>query len=132
MLNEERIKLMSRMAAYEENEGRHNMAIGNYFRSDYISLQLLKSVISATITYVIILGIFTFYDFETVMKEMYQVDLLATGKQLLLYYVIFTGIYTLISYIVYSYRYNRAKKSLKNYYVHLHKLAEMYAEDSKR
>lgn len=132
MLNEDRIKLMSRMAAYEENEGRHNMAIGNYFRSDYISLQLLKSIISATITYVIILGIFTFYDFETVMKEMYQVDLLATGKQLLLYYVIFTGIYTLISYIVYSYRYNRAKKSLKNYYVHLHKLAAMYADDSKR
>lgn len=132
MLNEERIKLMARMAAYEENEGKQNMAIGNYFRSDYISLQLLKSIISATITFVIILGIFTFYDFEMVMKEMYQVDLLETGKQLLLSYVVFTGIYTVISYLVYSYRYNRAKKSLKNYYVHLHKLAEMYTDDSKR
>ena len=132
MLNEERIKLMTRMAAYEEKEGRHNMSIGNYFRSDYISLQLLKSVISATIAFVIVLCIFTFYDFEVVMKEMYQVDLLETGKQLLLAYVIFTGIYTLISYCVYSYRYNRAKKSLKKYYVHLHKLAEMYAEESKR
>lgn len=132
MLNEERIKLMTKMAAYEENEGRHNISIGNYFRSDYISLQLLKSVISATIAFAIVLGIFTFYDFEVVMKEIYQVDLLEAGKQLLLSYVIFTGIYTFISYLVYSYRYNRAKKSLKKYYVHLHKLAEMYAEESKR
>ena len=132
MLNEERIKLMTRMAAYEETEGRQNMAIGNYFRSDYIGLQILKSIISATITFAIVLCIFAFYDFEVVMKEMYQVDLLAAGKQLLLAYVIFTGIYTFISYLVYSYRYNRAKKSLKKYYAHLHMLAEMYVDDSKR
>ena len=45
MLNEERIILMTRMAAYEEGEGKKNVKIGNYFRSDYIAVQVLKAVI---------------------------------------------------------------------------------------
>ena len=37
MLSEERIILMTRMASYEQGEGRDNVKVGNYFRSDYIS-----------------------------------------------------------------------------------------------
>ena len=37
MLNEERIILMTKMASYEANEGRRNVAIGRYFRSDYVA-----------------------------------------------------------------------------------------------
>ena len=129
MLNEERIILMTKMASYEEHEGKQNMDIGNYFRSDYISLQIMKTVISATLTFAIVLGVFGFYHFETVMKEIYQVDLLEAGRRLLLAYVIFTGIYTFICYLVYSYRYNRAKKSLKKYYSHPQELSELYEED---
>ena len=129
MLNEERIILMTKMASYEEHEGKQNMDIGNYFRSDYISLQIMKTVISATLTFAIVLGVFGFYHFETVMKEIYQVDLLEAGRRLLLAYVIFTWIYTFICYLVYSYRYNRAKKSLKKYYSHLQELSELYEED---
>ena len=36
MLNEDRIILMTRMASYEENEGKKNVSIGSYFRGDYI------------------------------------------------------------------------------------------------
>ena len=89
-------------------------------------------IISATLTFGIVLGIYVFYHFESVMKEVYQVDLLETGRKLLLAYVIFTGIYTFICYLVYSYRYNRAKKSLKKYYAHLQELSELYEDDIRR
>ena len=128
MLNEEKIKLMTRMAAYEENEGKRSMQIGNYFRSDYIGLQVMKSVISATIAFAIVIGMYIFYDFESVMKEIYQVDLLATGKQILIAYVMFVGIYAVITYIIYAYRYTKAKKSLKKYYTHLTELSGFYDE----
>ena len=42
MLNEEKVILMTQMASYEENEGKKNMAIGRYFRSDYIAIQVLS------------------------------------------------------------------------------------------
>ena len=128
MLNEEKIKLMTRMAAYEENEGKRSMQIGNYFRSDYIGLQVMKSVISATIAFAIVIGMYIFYDFESVMKEIYQVDLLATGKQILIAYVVFVGIYAVVTYIIYAYRYTKAKKSLKKYYTHLTELSGFYDE----
>ena len=128
MLNEDKIKLMTRMAAYEENKGKRSMQIGNYFRSDYIGLQVMKSVISATVAFAIVIGMYIFYDFESVMKEIYQVDLLATGKQILIAYVVFVGIYAVITYIIYAYRYSKARKSLKKYYAHLTELAGFYDE----
>lgn len=128
MLNEEKIKLMTRMAAYEENEGKRSMQIGNYFRSDYIGLQVMKSVISATVAFAIVIAMYIFYDFESVMKEIYQVDLLATGKQILIAYVVFVGIYAVITYVIYAYRYSKARKSLRKYYTHLTELSEFYDE----
>lgn len=51
MLNEEKVILMTHMASYESGEGRKNVKIGNYFRSDYIAVQVLKSVVCGTIAY---------------------------------------------------------------------------------
>ena len=47
MLNQERIILMTKMASYEKNEGKKNDSIMNYFRGDYVWLQVMKSLISA-------------------------------------------------------------------------------------
>ncbi len=132
MLNQERLQLMTKMAAYEENEGKKNMAIGSYFRNDYIGLQIIKSIICATIAYAILFGLYIFYDFEVFMQDIYKMDLLEFGKNVLLYYFIFTVIYSVIAYIVYSYRYHRARKSLKRYYHHLKQLSAMYDLENRK
>lgn len=126
MLNEERVILMTKMASYEENEGKKNVNIGNYFRDDYISIQVLKSILCATIAYVIIFALFVFYDFETFMQDIYKLDLIDFGKNVLFYYVVTVVSYGVISYGIYSYRYTKAKKSLKLYYQNLKKLNSLY------
>ena len=85
MLNEEKIILMTQMASYEENEGKKNMAIGRYFRSDYIAIQVLKSVLCATIAYAVCFALFIFYDFETFMQDIYKMDLVSFAKNVLMY-----------------------------------------------
>ena len=57
MINQERIQLMTKMAAYEENEGKKHIAIGGFFRSDYIGLQIIKAILCATIAYAIVFGL---------------------------------------------------------------------------
>ena len=126
MLNEERIILMTKMASYEENEGKKNVAIGNYFRGDYISMQVLKSVISGTIAYAVIFALYILYDFENFMPEIYKVDLIVFAKNVLILYGICIVVYGVIAYLVYSYRYSRARKSLKSYYNNLKKLNSLY------
>lgn len=126
MLNEERIILMTKMAAYEEHEGKKNVAIGSYFRSDYISMQVIGSMISGTVAFVICFALYIFYDFEIFMEEVYKMDLFAFAKNVLIMYLVAVIGYGMISYVIYSIRYSRAKKSLKNYYNNLKKLSSMY------
>ncbi|MDL2301205.1 hypothetical protein LJC58_02500 [Lachnospiraceae bacterium OttesenSCG-928-D06] len=126
MLNEDRIVLMTKMASYEANEGKKNVAIGKYFRSDYITLQVLKSIISATVAFGIIIALFVFYDFEVLMQEIYKMDLISFAKNILIWYGVTIVSYGVISYIVYSWRYAKARKNLKSYYSNLKKLNAMY------
>ncbi len=129
MLNEERVVLMTKMAVFEEREGKKSLDIGSYFRSDYIGWQVLKSIISATIAFVVVFAMYIFYDFEIFMTDIYKMDLLEFAKNVLFYYLGTVGIYALISYIVYTVRYSRAKKSLRAYYMNLHRLSSMYRNE---
>ncbi len=132
MLNEERIRLMTKMASYEANEGKKNVSIGSYFRGDYIGLQVIKSVISGTIGFFIIFAVYLGYDLETFMTEIYKMDLFLFGKNVVIAYLIFVGVYAVISYAVYTYRYTKAKKSLKLYYNNLKKLSYLYEKEGKK
>ena len=126
MLNEERIILMTKMASYEEHEGKKNVAIGKFFRGDYISLQVMKSFLCATIAFFIIFGLFILYDFEIFMQDLYKMDLLQFATTTLIRYVIVVVIYCVFSYILFAYKYSKAKKSLKCYYHNLRKINSMY------
>ena len=128
MLNEERIILMTHMASYEENEGKKNMAIGKYFRSDYITLQVMKAILCASISYAICFALYILYDFEVFMQNIYKMDLIAFAKNALTYYAVTVVVYSALCYVICSWRYAKAKKSLRCYYQNLKKLNSMYEE----
>lgn len=129
MLNEERIILMTKLASYESGEGKKCAAMGSYFRSDYVGMQVLKSVICASVAFAICFGLYVLYDFEDFMLEIYRMDLFAFARQILVYYAAVVAGFALLTYGVYSYRYGKAKKSLKNYYNNLRKLASLYEKN---
>lgn len=126
MLNEERIILMTKLASYESGEGKRNAAIGSYFRGDYIGVQVIKSVISVTIAFFILFGLYILYDFENFMLDIYKMDLFVFAKNVLMLYGGVVVGFALLTYAIYSYKYSKAKKSLKNYYNNLKKLASLY------
>ena len=128
MVKEERIKLMTRMAAYEKEEHKKNKTIVSFFRSDYISMQMLKSIISTTIAFAIMFGLYVLYDFEVFMKEIYQMDMFEFAKSVIIIYVIFLCITLVFTYVVSLYRYNKALQSTKLYYANLKKLSRIYGE----
>ena len=116
MLNEERVILMTRMAAYQQHEGKENNAINSYFRSDYVGFQVLKSIISATIVYLILVAAYVMYHFSEVLQDVYNTDLMATARKYLIYYILLVAVYSVISYIIYSIRYNRMRGNMRAYY----------------
>ena len=127
MVNENKVILMTKLASYEAHEGKKYLAIGRYFRGDYISLQLLKSLISGTLAFLVSVGMSVLYDMEAFMKNFYQTsDMIQLIKEMGIKYLILMGIYMLISYVVAAYQYNRSRQSLKTYYGNLKKLSKYY------
>lgn len=126
MVNEEKVILMTKLASYEIHEGKKDMVVVNYFRGDYIGFQVLKSVIAATIAFFALFAVYLFYNFEELMQNVYKMDLLGFGKNVVIQYLCFVGGYGVISYILYATRYAKARKNLKSYHSNLRKLAGTY------
>lgn len=132
MLSEERIKLMTRMASYEATEGKKNEAVSSHFRSDYVGMQVLKAVIYATIAYMIVFGVYVYYDFEEIMLNIYKMDLWAFAMSIIKKYVIFIVAYGAVVYVAFSIKYSKAKQNLKRYFNNLKLLSALYAEEKKK
>ena len=60
------------------------------------------------------------------MTDIYKMDLLGFARKILYLYLGIVGVYAVISYIIYAYRYNKARKSLKVFQNNLKRLASMY------
>ncbi len=129
MIHEERVILMTKLQAYEDGEGKKDIATSNYFRGDYLGSQMLKSVITMTIAAAVFYAGYIFYNLESFMKDLYQIDWIEYAKMLLTRYLILVIGYALITYLVYAYRYAKAKKNLKKYYGGLKALNAMYHDE---
>ena len=126
MLNEEKIRLMARMASYEEHEGKRDLSIASYFRGDYISFQLLKSAIYATVGFALAVVLYVLYDFQTFLEDFYKMYIVGFLNTILSKYVFVLAVYLVISYFVYAFRYSRAKRHIKKYQSQLKQLQQMY------
>lgn len=126
MINEERVILMTKLASYEANEGRRASKVSRYFRGDYVSVHLLKGWISITVVYVLLVALTVLYDFESFMENLYKMDYMAFAREIIMWYVIFAVVYLVAVYVAYTYRYMKARKSLKRYSQNLKKLGSMY------
>lgn len=122
MINEEKVILMSKLASYEQGEGKKYVSIANYFRTDYISAQILKSLIAGIVAFLSIVGIYLFYNFEVILENIYTMDLLGMARSAGKAFLICIAIYLVLSYVLAVLRYRKARISLKNYYANLKKL----------
>lgn len=130
MIHEERVALMTGLQAYEDRGGKRDIAIASYFRGDYLGSQMLKSIISMTIALVLFYAGYVFYHLEEFMKNLYQMDWIEYVRTLITRYLVIVIGYALVTYLVYAYRYTKAKKNLKKYYGGLKVLNAMYHEES--
>jgi hypothetical protein len=132
MLNEEKVKVMNKLAMYENGEGRKYLPVSKYYRSDYIGLALIKNFFLVTIGYVLVLAGLAAYFGEYLMENIHKMNLVNLGIYVILGYVAALVFYSLLTYIQYSIKYHRAKKSVKEYYVELTKLEKMYEREEKK
>lgn len=129
MLNNDKIRLMTKLALYEQKEGKKNIAGGKYYRSDYVSLAMINSAIIATLAYILILGSIVLVNIETVLSVMTAFDMLELGRIVVVAYIIYMLIYLTITYIISRLRYDNIKSELKSYDNNLKELYTIYKKE---
>lgn len=129
MLNEERIKLMTKMATYEAKEGKMTFRVGKYFKSDYISYQLLKSAISITVAYLLMISLWVLAKMEYIMENIHKIDLVNLGRNLVILYILLLIAYLVIAFDVYYLKYDKAIRSLGKYRKQLKQLGVLYENE---
>jgi len=69
MLSEEKIKKMIRLSDYETGQGRIDLKRVRYLKMDYVRLQVLKTIVSVLLAFLLILGIITIYNIDYVLQN---------------------------------------------------------------
>ena len=115
MLNEKKIRIMTRLALSEEKHGKENFEIGNYYRSDYIRYHLLKTILSVAVGYVLILGMVILYHAEYLITEAVNLNYKTMGMNALFLYLLLLFVYSGITIVIANRKYSRAKRFGKKY-----------------
>ena len=132
MIDQERVREMTKLAAYEQREGKRCQQIIRYFRSDFVVRQLLKGVIYGTIAFGIILLMWGVCHMEELIQNLDSIDLIQLGTSILIRYLIFLAVY-LDAVDRYANRYYaEGKRRSKRYYRHLKRLGRIYEDQEGR
>lgn len=125
MLNEDKIRIMSRCAMYEKGQGKEDLAVNRYYQGDYVRLNTLKTLIGVTVGFVLCFGLYLVLRAEYYMENIVGMDLMAFSRNVLMYYVIVLVIFAVISIVFYGWKYTDTQKRVRWYYQDLKALAEM-------
>lgn len=131
MLNNEKIILMTKLALYEQGEGKDKIPVGRYFKSDYIGMRLLSSFVYINIAYIICVVLWFMAKGESVIKKVTNANIISTIIIFAIIYVVVVFVYMILSYVYYTYKFKSIRRSLKEYNAQLkqlHKIQEKEME----
>ena len=130
MLNNRKIRLMTKLAIYEKEDGKEDIRLGKYYRVDYVRYQLLKTIVAVTCGYLILVLMTILYYMEYLIAEAVKLDYAAIGRTMLGVYLVLLLAFSGIAVLGYTIKYNRSRKKLAKYYRMLKRLCTIYRAES--
>jgi hypothetical protein len=128
MLNEERIRIMTNLARFEDGTGKETKKICQHYQVDYVGLGLFKNMILTMVGYLFLWAAAIAWNLDYVMSNLHKLNFPMVIFEFVMGYLIILVFYSAITYARRSARYQKAKKELKRYQEELDKLAGCYAE----
>ena len=129
MLNETRVKHMTKMAFYESKGGSEDLKVSSYYKKDYIGFNTFWSGLWMTLAYIALVAIVVITFMSELLEQL-------TSKQLTAITLCFLGIYLilLITYVryaknIYKRKHARAYHRVKKFKDELEQLEQMYEKE---
>lgn len=131
MVNEERVKQLYKLAIYEQTEEKEHRDAGQFYKSDYIGKEVLKSFFSGTFAYLIMAVLWMFSNWSMVLHQINTLEIVDTIVIILVFYLVFMIVYLFATVMVYHYRYKHSKNKLDAYITELKKTYTMFEREEK-
>ena len=131
MLDERKVKLMTKLALYEETYGKEDFKISSYYRKDYACLHVIYAFLSVSVGYVCLVALLLLAGVEDIMSNM------SNGLILFLFLIILAGyvgvviVYCGIASHIYNEKHKKARKRVKKYNHNLIQLLKMYEKEKR-
>lgn len=131
MINEERVKQLYKIAIYEQTEEKEHRQTGLFYRSDYISKEVVKSFFTGSIAYVIMALLWVMSNWDLVMHQINTLEIVDTVIVMLVVYVLFLLLYLFATALLYYFRYRHSKKKLDEHMGNMKKAYNMFEREEK-
>lgn len=128
-MNEKRVRLMTKLAAFEEEHHGMIRQAGTYYRSDFVGVNLLKNILRGTAAFFIGLALWACYHSEELMEKLNTMDVMGLGRQILIAYGVLMILFLALSYVIYSIRFFQCEKKLQSYRLMLERLGKEYEQE---
>lgn len=132
LINQERVREMTKLAAYESRDGKKYRPVTRYFRSDFVGKHLLKGFIAGTFAFCLMLALWIVCHLEALAATINQTDWMEAGVAVLIRYVVFMLVYLVGIDIYANLFYEAGKRSTRWYLRHLKRLDRFYKEQENR
>ena len=129
MLSEEKIILMTRLAEFEQGAGQIDLKRTNYYKTDYIRWQIIKTLLSVTGAVFLVLLLVALYNAEYLITNALELDFVNIGKYILVIYIGTSIFFVCLTIAISSIQYEQSKRRVKEYYANMNNLLEYYEEE---
>ena len=131
MVKEERLPYLVKMAEFDANSRKECRPMMQYARRDYVSLQMLKSFVTGTIAFGIIMALWTLYSMETLLAKINSLNFVTLLSILGISYAVFMAVYLTATGMVYHMKYTEGRQKVRKYYNEVKKINAMYEREER-
>lgn len=131
MLDKQKVKIMTDLALYEQNQGKEDLKINEYYRKDYAELHTICSIIWITLGYAGVVGLVIFAAFDFLVANISKALILAMVSGIVGGYLAVLIIYSLIAQYLFRQKHKEARERIRLYNNDLTELLKLYEKEKR-
>ena len=131
-MDRKKVKIMPRMAMYEQGPGQRDIQISQFYKKDYASLHMWYALIWLTVGYVLLIGALFFAFSDQLFNHTQLSYYIRLGMGVVIVYVIMLLVYGIASRTFFNSKHTASRNRVKGYMRDVVRIERIYDRKEKR
>ncbi len=125
MLDKKRIRLMTKLAVYEQSDEKEDLKISSYYKDDYVGTKTLIGALWTMVGYALVIVLFVLCNMDTLVNDMSMQKLIVLVGVVVGGYLALLIVYCICANMFYKAKHAKARQRIKTFYNNLTALERM-------